>query len=57
MKKLVAVKPREAALIDYKDRPIEKNEVKIQVKFASPKHGTEVIDFRGITPFIGGTFL
>ncbi len=56
MKKLVAVKPREAALIDYKDRPIEKNEVKIQVKFASPKHGTEVIDFRGITPFIGEHF-
>jgi threonine dehydrogenase-like Zn-dependent dehydrogenase len=56
MKKLVAVKPREAALVDYEDRQINLNEVKIKVEFASPKHGTEVVDFRGLTPFMDEDF-
>jgi len=56
MKKLVAVKPREAALLHYEDQQIKSNEVKIKVDFASPKHGTEVIDFRGLTPFMGEDF-
>ncbi|HEX7066064.1 MAG TPA: zinc-binding alcohol dehydrogenase [Bacillales bacterium] len=56
MKKLVAVEPRKAALIEYEDRPIEANEVRIQVQFAAPKHGTEVIDFRGLTPFLEEDF-
>jgi threonine dehydrogenase-like Zn-dependent dehydrogenase len=56
MKKLVAVKPRVAALIDYEDRPVEPYEVKIAVEAASPKHGTEVADFRGQTPFIEEEF-
>jgi threonine dehydrogenase-like Zn-dependent dehydrogenase len=56
MKKLVAIKPREAALVPYEDRKVEPNEVKIQVEFASPKHGTEVVDFRGLTPFMEEEF-
>jgi threonine dehydrogenase-like Zn-dependent dehydrogenase len=52
MKKLVATAPRVAELIDYEDRIIETNEVKVKVEFASPKHGTEVVDFRGVSPFI-----
>ena len=56
MKKLVAVKPRVAELLDYEDRSISPNEVKIEVQFASPKHGTEVIDFRGMTPFMDEDF-
>lgn len=52
MRKLVALKPRVAGLIEYEDRSIESNEVKIKVWFASPKHGTEVVDFRGESPFI-----
>jgi threonine dehydrogenase-like Zn-dependent dehydrogenase len=56
MKKLIAVQPREAGFVEYTDRSIENNEVKIKVEFASPKHGTEVIDFRGQTPFIGEDF-
>ncbi|MED2974221.1 zinc-binding alcohol dehydrogenase [Fictibacillus sp. B-59209] len=56
MKKLVAVKPREAAFLDYEDRSIQPNEAKIEVEFASPKHGTEVVDFRGLTPFIDEDF-
>ncbi|KWW18192.1 MULTISPECIES: zinc-binding alcohol dehydrogenase [Peribacillus] len=56
MKKLVAVKPRVAALVDYEESAIKPNEVKIDVQFASPKHGTEVIDFRGMTPFMDEDF-
>ena len=56
MKKLVAVEPRVAALVDYQDRSVQPNEVKIKVEFASPKHGTEVVDFRGLSPFIDEEF-
>lgn len=56
MKKLVAVEPRVAALVEYEDRPVQPNEVKIKVEFASPKHGTEVVDFRGLSPFIDEEF-
>jgi threonine dehydrogenase-like Zn-dependent dehydrogenase len=56
MKKLVAVAPRKAMLKDYEDRQIQSDEVKVKVSFASPKHGTELSDFRGTTPFINGKF-
>ena len=52
MKALVATAPRVAELVDYEDREILGNEVKVKVEFASPKHGTEVVQFRGISPFI-----
>ena len=52
MKKLVATAPREAKLVEYEDRPIASDEVKVKVEFAAPKHGTELADFRGTTPFI-----
>jgi threonine dehydrogenase-like Zn-dependent dehydrogenase len=51
-KQLVAVAPRKAALLEYHDRSIRSHEVKVQVKYASPKHGTELADFRGETPFL-----
>jgi len=56
MKKLVAVEPRVAGLVEYDDRSVNPNEVKIKVDFASPKHGTEVVDFRGLTPFMEEDF-
>ena len=56
MKKLVATAPRVAELKDYEDRPIQSNEVRVKVEFAAPKHGTELADFRGTTPFINGKF-
>ena len=56
MKKLVATAPRVAELKDYEDRPIQSNEVRVKVEFAAPKHGTELADFRGTTPFIDGKF-
>lgn len=56
MKKLVATAPRVACLKEYRDRPINSNEVRVKVEFAAPKHGTELADFRGTTPFIDGKF-
>lgn len=56
MRKLVATAPRTAELKEYEDRPIKENEVKVKVEFAAPKHGTELADFRGTTPFIDGKF-
>lgn len=56
MKKLVATAPRVAELKEYEDIPIKSNEVKVKVEFASPKHGTELSDFRGTTPFVNGKF-
>lgn len=56
MKKLVATQPRVAELMDYEDRPVAAYEVKIRVKFGAPKHGTEVVDFRGVSPFIDEEF-
>lgn len=56
MKKLVATAPRVAELKEYEDRTIKSNEVKVKVEFASPKHGTELSDFRGTTPFVDGKF-
>lgn len=56
MKKLVATAPQVAEFKDYEDRPIKDNEVKVKVEFAAPKHGTELADFRGVSPFINGKF-
>lgn len=56
MKKLVATSPQVAALVDYEDRKIEPNEALVKVEFAAPKHGTELADFRGVSPFIDGKF-
>ncbi len=56
MKKLVAIEPRVAALIEYEDRAITANEVRIRVMFGAPKHGTEVVDFRAASPFIDEEF-
>lgn len=56
MKKLVATAPRVAALVEYEERAILANEVKIRVRFGAPKHGTEVVDFRAASPFIDEDF-
>lgn len=56
MKKLVATAPRVAEFKDYEDRDIMANEAKVKVEFAAPKHGTELADFRGVSPFIDGKF-
>ncbi len=50
-KQLIATAPRTAMIAEYEDRPIHPHEVRIQTEYASPKHGTELVDFRGISPF------
>ncbi|MFP5115928.1 zinc-dependent alcohol dehydrogenase [Bacillaceae bacterium C204] len=50
LKQLVAVAPHKADILDYEDRPIKSNEVKVQVEYASPKHGSELAGFRGESP-------
>lgn len=50
LKQLVAVAPHKADILNYEDRPIQSNEVKVQVEFASPKHGSELAGFRGESP-------
>lgn len=56
MKKLVCTEPGIAKLVEYEELAVRSNEVKIKVDFASPKHGTELADFRGTTPFIDGKY-
>ncbi|WP_307311500.1 zinc-dependent alcohol dehydrogenase [Neobacillus driksii] len=50
MKQLVAVAPHKAAILECEDRPIKAGEVRVQVEFASPKHGSELAGFRGESP-------
>jgi threonine dehydrogenase-like Zn-dependent dehydrogenase len=52
VKQLVAVAPHKAALIEYEDRPLQPNQVRVQVLFASPKHGSELAMFCGESPHI-----
>jgi threonine dehydrogenase-like Zn-dependent dehydrogenase len=55
-KKLVAVAPRRAALVDYDEPAVGPNQVKVRVEYASPKHGSEVGIFRGEDPFLADLF-
>lgn len=55
-KQLVAVGPRQAEILTYEEREMESNEVRVKVKYASPKHGSELADFRGETPFLDEYF-
>jgi threonine dehydrogenase-like Zn-dependent dehydrogenase len=50
LKQLVAVAPHKAEILEYEDREVKTNEVKVQVEFASPKHGSELAGFRGESP-------
>lgn len=52
MKQLVAISPRTLSFLDYEDRVLNNDEILIKVLYASPKHGSEIADFRGTSPFI-----
>lgn len=56
MKKLVVIVSRVVALVEYEDRAILVNEVKIRVRFGVSKYGTEVVDFRVVSSFIDEDF-
>src|SRR6266498_1268966 len=52
MKQLVATNPGVLAFKEYEDRDITTDEIYVKVLYASPKHGSEIADFRGQSPFI-----
>ena len=55
-KQLVAVAPRKAALVEYEEPEIGRNQIRVRVEYASPKHGSEVGVFRGEDPFVADLF-
>lgn len=50
-KGLIADKVDSLKLKDFKERELQEDEVKVRVKFGSPKHGTEMTMLKGISPF------
>jgi threonine dehydrogenase-like Zn-dependent dehydrogenase len=52
MKQLVATAANTLSFLEYEDRSIRHDEVYVKVLYASPKHGSEIADFRGTSPFI-----
>jgi threonine dehydrogenase-like Zn-dependent dehydrogenase len=51
-KRLIALAPRKAAIVDYDERPLAADEVRVRLEHASPKHGSELASFRGESPHI-----
>lgn len=55
-RQLIAAAPHVAEILEYKDRDIQLNEIKAKVLYAAPKHGTELTDFKGVSPFMREKF-
>jgi threonine dehydrogenase-like Zn-dependent dehydrogenase len=45
-RELIAVAPRTPVIRDYDERPLARREIRIRTEFASPKHGTELVNYR-----------
>ncbi|MDF2964522.1 MAG: alcohol dehydrogenase [Paenibacillus sp.] len=50
-KQLVATAPRKAELLPYEEPALLPHQIRVRVEYASPKHGSELADFRGESPF------
>jgi threonine dehydrogenase-like Zn-dependent dehydrogenase len=50
LKQLIAVAPHKAEIGEYSDQEIKSHQVRVDVKFAAPKHGSELAGFRGESP-------
>lgn len=50
-RELVAIAPKRPILQEYEEKPLGENEVRIKTEFSSPKHGTELHLYRGVSPF------
>jgi threonine dehydrogenase-like Zn-dependent dehydrogenase len=46
-RELIATAPRTPILREYEDPPLGPNQIRIRTEFASPKHGTELVAYRG----------
>ena len=55
-KALIATAPHVASLAEYSDRELGPDEALIRTLFASPKHGTDLSDFRGESAFMDEKF-
>jgi len=51
-KELLAIGPREPALLEYEERPLKKGETRIRSIFSAEKHGTTLLLYRGEAPFL-----
>lgn len=50
-RELVAIESKKPVPREYKEKPLDENEVRIKTEFSSPKHGTELYAYRGTSPF------
>jgi len=50
-RELVAIAPRKLVLKEYEERPLKPNEVRIKSLLSAEKHGTNLLIYRGVTPF------
>lgn len=46
-RELVATGPRQPVLREYDDPPLGPSDIRVRTEFASPKHGTELVGYRG----------
>ncbi|MDA1190993.1 MAG: zinc-binding dehydrogenase [Candidatus Poribacteria bacterium] len=49
---LVATAPRTPVLREYEERALNPNEVRVKSEYGAFKHGTELIEYRGESPFV-----
>ncbi|HEX2032760.1 MAG TPA: zinc-binding alcohol dehydrogenase [Chloroflexota bacterium] len=52
-RELIAIGPRQPVLREYEDPPLGPSQVRIRAEFASPKHGTGFVFYRGSSRAIG----
>lgn len=50
-KELIAIAPRKLILREYEEKPLKANEVRIKSLISAEKHGTNLLIYRGVTPF------
>lgn len=55
-REIVCLEPRKPVYRAYEERPLQPDEVRARVLFASPKHGTEMHAFRGDAPQITDSY-
>jgi len=51
MRELLLIAPREVKLAQIEDRPLQKGEVRALAVYSAISHGTELLLYRGISPF------
>lgn len=56
LKEVVSEEPKVLLTREYTEIDLKSNEVRVEVKYAAAKHGTEFTHFRGIDPFLENVF-